>query len=261
MKELTHQSKQTSLNYVELRANGSPLLLLHGATNQWRAFEPVLSHLEMHSHVYALDFRGHGNSSRPGSYTMKDYREDTHSFISSRIQKAPVIFGHSLGGMLAIMLAVHYPEWVRGIVIGDAPLSLQRLHNSILNQRDIAYRIVHLLKNKLFDQLRSEVKDSVFVENLIKCDPEMILAMQDRFEETFGEYQIEKVLPQVKCPVLVLRGNPQLGSMISDEDFAKAQELLPTISVLQIQDTGHSLFTKDNALLLSVLGNFLKNLE
>jgi non-heme chloroperoxidase len=56
-----------SLNVAEGPENGPLLVLLHGFTNNWQVFLPILPLLSANWHVLTFDFRGHGKSGRAPS--------------------------------------------------------------------------------------------------------------------------------------------------------------------------------------------------
>jgi len=77
--------------------------------------------ITMRWHVYAEDLRGHGKSGHiSGHYTLRDYVRDLRTFIRNVIHRPVILFGHSLGGMIAIMLAADNPD-IEAVVIGDPP--------------------------------------------------------------------------------------------------------------------------------------------
>lgn len=90
------------INYAEGPANGSPPILLHGATARWQDLSPLIVELEHHWHVYACDLRGHGKSDRALSYQVVDFFPDIVAFIRNHIGAPAVIAGHSLGGLVSI---------------------------------------------------------------------------------------------------------------------------------------------------------------
>jgi alpha-beta hydrolase superfamily lysophospholipase len=58
-------------------AAGVPVILLHGITDSWRSFEPVLPHLPASIRAFALSQRGHGDSERPAAgYHPRDFAAD-----------------------------------------------------------------------------------------------------------------------------------------------------------------------------------------
>ena len=64
LRESTLETPPGSLNLAEGPANGPVLILLHGFTNRWQTFLPILPGLTKKWQVIAFDHRGHGRSVR-----------------------------------------------------------------------------------------------------------------------------------------------------------------------------------------------------
>lgn len=110
------------LPYVEQGdPSGIPMLLLHGVTDSWRSFEPVLPHLPPTIHAFALTQRGHGDANRPATgYRTRDFAADIAGFVN-RLELAPaVVVGHSMGGTNTLRFAIDYPELVLGLVLAGS---------------------------------------------------------------------------------------------------------------------------------------------
>src|SRR4030067_2381801 len=88
------------LNYAEGPDAGPPLVFLHGLSDRWQFFLPVLTSLSNRWHVYAVDVRGHGSSSHTPPYRYIDHIQDITAFTENIAEK-PIIFGSSLGGMIS----------------------------------------------------------------------------------------------------------------------------------------------------------------
>jgi pimeloyl-ACP methyl ester carboxylesterase len=100
-----------------------PLVLLHGLSYDRRQWEPALRELEIIDpgrRVLALDLPGHGNSARRDSYGTGEVAAVIHRAVTDAGLDAPVVVGHSLGGVLATIYAATYPA--RGVVNVDQPL-------------------------------------------------------------------------------------------------------------------------------------------
>jgi len=96
---------------------GVPVLLLHGITDSWRSFEPVLPWLPGHWHTIAVSQRGHGGSARPaGGFGTRDFAADAAALIEALELPPVVVVGHSMGAAVALRLAIDRPELVRGVV-------------------------------------------------------------------------------------------------------------------------------------------------
>jgi non-heme chloroperoxidase len=106
------------LPYVEQGdVAGVPVVLLHGVTDSWRSFEPVLPYLPGSIRAFALTLRGHGEASRPAAgYHPRDFAADVAAFLDSQGLESAVIAGHSMGSTVALRFALDYPERTRGLV-------------------------------------------------------------------------------------------------------------------------------------------------
>lgn len=96
------------------------LVLLHGYTDSWRSFEPILSLLQTHFHLIALDQRGHGDTGDDFlSFELADFVIDAISFVAQLTDLPVNVLGHSLGSLVAQRVAAAQPELVdRLILIG-----------------------------------------------------------------------------------------------------------------------------------------------
>lgn len=117
-------STGVNMHYVERgNGNGHVIIFLHGYTDSWRSFERNLPLISDKFHIYALDQRGHGDSSRPACcYTQADFTADLAAFMDAlKIPKATIV-GHSMGSFIAHKFAADSPHRVeRLVLIGGAP--------------------------------------------------------------------------------------------------------------------------------------------
>ncbi len=72
-------------------------------------------------HVYALDQRGHGDSewARDLDYSIDARAADALAFIDDQGMGTPIVFGHSLGGAVAMAMAFARGEMAHGLVLVD----------------------------------------------------------------------------------------------------------------------------------------------
>jgi pimeloyl-ACP methyl ester carboxylesterase len=117
-----------TLNYFEQgRPSGAPVILLHGVTDSWRAFEPVLDRLPDTIRALAISQRGHGASTKPeDGYRYADMAGDVTAFMDALAVPAAVIVGHSMGAMVAQRFAADHPSRVAGLVLMGAFRTLHR---------------------------------------------------------------------------------------------------------------------------------------
>lgn len=94
------------------------VILLHGYTDSSYSFQSLMDRLDPSIQAIAIDQRGHGDSSKPGCcYAPRDFAADVVAFMDARQIKAATIVGHSLGGVIAQLVAIKSPERVSGLVI------------------------------------------------------------------------------------------------------------------------------------------------
>lgn len=111
-------------------SGGSPLLLLHGITENRHSFDPLLPLLEPHFDIVAVDLRGHGESPSGGPYDLVTLADDVAA-VAERTwpRAAPLVFGHSLGGIVASVLRTRHP--VAGVVNVDQVLDLTTMQDGV----------------------------------------------------------------------------------------------------------------------------------
>ncbi len=86
---------------------------------------------------------------------------------------------------------------------------------------------------------QSEIEAQNDAKMILDIDPESIAYfMNDR---VFENFDLEQLLPQVSCPTLLVRGEPELGSLVRDSDVALLEALLPYITTIQVGGIGHGI--------------------
>ncbi len=111
--------------HYEVDGRGEPLVLLHcwlGSWNFWREPMEFLASRRPYR-IYALDFWGFGESDkRKDTYTIADYVSMVEQFMERMgIERAP-IFGHSMGGTVAMSLALKKPRRVKKVAVVGSPM-------------------------------------------------------------------------------------------------------------------------------------------
>lgn len=271
------------LNYAEGPANGGPLVLLHGLGRRWQVFLPLIPALSLRWHIYAPDLRGHGKSSHVArGYHGPQYSEDIARLLRERISAPAVLFGHSLGGMLAMSVASQHPELVRALILGDNIIVARRLRNPMYTAlfsglRDLAR------KGGTLEQIAQGIgrivlpvpgtEESVSIRELPGNDEAYLLswarcvqqADAETYEMTLDGSSIEgwdgeALLRGITCPTLLLQGTPELGGLMSDGDVALATQLLCHHTHVKFRNLGHALFIQQPEPVLRAVTNFLESL-
>src|SRR5205814_5395822 len=107
--------------YYETHGSGRPLILLHGGLGSGEMFGPVLATLAERHQVVAPDLQAHGRTAdidRP--IDIRLMADDIAALIDHLGLDKPDVVGYSLGGGVALHLAVRYPDKVERLVIVSA---------------------------------------------------------------------------------------------------------------------------------------------
>ncbi len=238
--EATLEAGGLALNYAEQAGDGSAIVMLHGLGARWQVFGPLFAGLRGYGHLFALDFRGHGQSARtPGHYRLADYCADALALVR-RAGPPAIVYGHSLGGWVALALAAAHPDQVRAIVIAE----------SAIYPADIDPDLAVSYLADLPLALRSLAK------SLKQLDPEVMAFFRDG-RLTAG-YDPDTLLARVTCPVLLLQGDPRREGLMTDDDVRRATALRPGAQHVFFAGLGHGLHVEDPGRVLDVLLPFIK---
>lgn len=126
------------LNVVD-EGDGPAMLFVHGWLNDATVWAGVMADLAIDHRCLALDLRGHGASDEtgPGTYGRDLVLDDLRRVLDDRDIGSAVLVGHSLGGYLALALAIEDPDRVDGLGLVAAgpgfrnPESLDQWNESV----------------------------------------------------------------------------------------------------------------------------------
>jgi pimeloyl-ACP methyl ester carboxylesterase len=192
-----------------------------------------------------------------------------------------VIFGHSLGGMIAVHVAGCLRERVAALVIGDSRLFLHNFNRTMYVEM-FEKTLALLEKSRDFDFLRRELPDMIlhspngpvpmksfpkfdepylaaWARSLSQLDPDTLrMTLDGRAAEN---WRPQEFLSKVQSPTLLMQGDPKMGALMSDDDVAQARELIRDTMQVRVEGVGHSLHISDPAPVLRALGSFLLAVE
>jgi 3-oxoadipate enol-lactonase len=106
--------------------DAKPLVLLHGlgeGAADWDAVAPAFAR---RWRVYAPDLRGHGRSDWPGDYSVELAAADALGFLDALKLDRVDLIGHSMGGLVAYLLAGDHPERVSRLILEEVAALLPR---------------------------------------------------------------------------------------------------------------------------------------
>jgi 2-succinyl-6-hydroxy-2,4-cyclohexadiene-1-carboxylate synthase len=263
--------KINGLNYhVEVCGEGFPLLLLHGFTGDsstWTPFCPVWGN---HSKLIIPDIIGHGETDSPediNSYQMESAAEDLILLLDQLDIEKIDLLGYSMGGRLALTLAILYPERIRKLILESASPGLKTNEERVL-RRMKDEELANFIKDQgivsfvdyweaipLFSTMSSLpnfIKESIREQRL--SNNAMGLANSLIGMGTGAQASWWGMLDLLSCEVLLLTGE-------KDEKFCKiAEKMLEDIRIaswIAINDCGHAIHVEQKEKFGTIVSDFL----
>ena len=114
--------EQTSYHY-NVAGAGEPLVMLHGFTGCTENWRDVMRRLATKWRVIAIDLPGHGKTEAPrdvAHYRMPVVAHQISEFITTVAGKPAHVLGYSMGGRLALSVALNHPGCVQGLILESA---------------------------------------------------------------------------------------------------------------------------------------------
>lgn len=112
--------------------SGEPLVMLHGLFGSLESLAGIGRQLSASYTVYAVDLPNHGRSKHITGSSLSAFAQEVASWMDSQGIRNPTLLGHSMGGKVAMELALMQPEAVQNLVVLDiSPASYPPRHNEI----------------------------------------------------------------------------------------------------------------------------------
>jgi pimeloyl-ACP methyl ester carboxylesterase len=289
------QSKQFSIGPTGLggvRAGDfsggqTPLLLIHGVLRRWQDFMPVLPALAFRHPCLAIDQRGHGSSRHickegESTYRTVEYVDDASALMPNEFPGGAILYGHSLGAMVAAAVAGRCPELVKAVILEDPPFHamgdriettplagyFRSIRQAVKDHDSTADLIARLSGLEITDpnsgrqwtlgSVRDAASIRFFASCLSRIDPSVLDPICDG--TWLAGYDPESVIEKIDCPTLLLQADSDYGGMLDDEDVTLFRDRLPDLTHLRFDGHGHSLHTSATGPFMNAVCGFLESL-
>jgi pimeloyl-ACP methyl ester carboxylesterase len=231
----------------EERGSGPPVLLIHGTGgNVWGELPEMLAR-ERRAIFY--DRRGFGGSTHEPIKDPPRHTADAAGLLEALDAAPAAVVGHSMGGVIALHLAVTRPELVRGLVLVEPPLHLKKHPNLPMMVALIGTQIVRRTRGERaaaerFFRWATRTTDGANGYDSTPAAVQAALlansaAVVRELDAGTGEQMKPRDLAAISCPVVCLIGSVTLP------DYRRAAERLvrtrPATEIVDVPGAGHVL--------------------
>ena len=222
--------------------DGEPLLLLHGFTDSWRSWEPVLEHLPRELRAIAPTQRGHGDAERPAhGYRIEDLAADTVDLMDQLELPRATVVGHSMGAWLAQRIAIDHPERVNAVVL-EAAIGLVRENPAAAAFAEEVAQLTDPVEHAFAHEFQAATCErppapgvlETAVSESVKVPARIWRALYDGFFEL--DYSGE--LGAIAAPTLLIWGDCDAFATRSEQDSIVAS--IPDARLRVYEGTGHA---------------------
>jgi len=245
-----------------------PLVLLHGFSDNGLCWSEVARAWESNFDIILPDARGHGLSSgsASGNYGRQAMVEDAAALIHA-LNLGPVhLGGHSMGAGVAAVMASERPELVQSVMLEDAALFVPR-EQSTNSQEGVQQRHGWLLEVRA--QSLEERKaicrkntgwSEITVEQWAVSKGQLNASILSAGSAPIvGERPSMEILAAIRCPLLLVTGDPARGALITPELAAQILAAQPLARELHIPNTGHCIRYDQPQAYVEGVGEWLRN--
>ena len=260
------QANEIELFYEESGA-GEPLLLIAGFAcdhTNWSKLTPLLAST---NRLIAFDNRGVGQSSSPDApYDIRQMADDTIALLNAIGLDSVHVAGHSMGGQIAIELALSSPTRVKSLILLSSCAKMDERGRTVIELwgdfpklldpvTGIRLSLPWIYTTRFY--AKPGAIDEVIQEILANPFPPTVSGIYQQ-SRAITSYDASARLREIKCPTLVVVGDEDiLGGLSQSMDLAQR---IPGAQLVVLKQAAHGLLTECAQATAASMMNFLSNL-
>lgn len=253
------------LLYAKVEGSGKPLLILHGflgMSDNWKTLGTKYAENGFETHL--LDLRNHGRSFHNNEFNYSVMTNDVVAYCNAKNLNNVAVIGHSMGGKIAMNLAVNYPDLVSKLIVADmSPKYYEPHHQEVM----AALNAVDFSINPTRDEVQKNIEQHVtetgvvqfLMKNVYRVTPQQLgfrfnLEAFNKDDTVIGE-----ALPQSSIyegPTLFLKASA--SNYIQDSDIVLIKKHFPSAVIETVSNAGHWLHADNPTEFFEKSMNFLK---
>jgi len=253
--------------YYEDVGQGLPLLFLHALTFDTRMWADQVAALSRKYRCINMDFRGHGRSSMPESeYSLEQFAEDVYGLMKELGIEQAHVAGSSLGGMVAMRLALAHPEVVRSLVLLGSSAQAEQAERA--PQYEAMARIA---REQGQEAIMQGVIPIFFSQAFIEGQPQKLEAFKEEFRNVNSEgvyratlavtrrRDICEEIKSIRAPTLIIVGEQDLAEPVSEAETIQRQ--IAGSRLEKIAGAGHITCLEEPEKVTALIEEFLSQVK
>lgn len=253
--------------YYEDTGKGPTLVLIHGMggdSSEWSLLTPELS---KEIRCIAVDLRGHGKSEKPDQpYTQDMFADDVAALLDTlKIDKA-YLCGISMGGFVALKMALHHPKKVKGLILIDTAARISA------KTVEVGAKWAKTFAEKGLDAyIEAEIKDifhpmfvrrhkdmvKLFADSMRTRDSSTIMRIQQGYMKS--PLTLDKEINKIKVPTMIIHGKEDKVVPVEEAEFMHKQ--IPNSKIAIIPYGGHGVLLERKDFFIDLILYFVEESE
>jgi esterase len=230
---------------------GQPFLILHGYFGMSDNWKSLGNKFSKNHQVHLIDQRNHGRSFHSNEFDYELLVEDLLNYIKHHNLEKVILLGHSMGGKVAMLFAVTYPEFIDKLIIADiGPKYYKPHHEHILAALNAVNFSLHNTRSKVEEVLRIYIKEEGIIQFMLKnvfWESKGKLAYRFNLHSlTENNSEVGEALPSFTHfdgATLFLSG--ENSDYILEEDFSLISAHFANSKVVTVKNAGHWLHAEN----------------
>ena len=250
------------LLHYSVKGEGPPLILIHGLFGMGENLSMIARALQGSFTIYSVDLRNHGRSFHADTMSLQEMADDVSQLMDELSLDTGVVLGHSLGGKVAMQLALQEPQRVKRLIVADiAPVLYGGHHDGVLaglnavtptniNSRGEADTI---LKKYIEDAgVRMFLLKSLYRDEAGEFNWRLNVSA---LETCYDDIRQGNTGDQYHAPCLFIKG--ENSAYIQEKHRDTINAFFPQASIEMIHNAGHWLHAEQPEAFINVVKRFL----
>jgi pimeloyl-ACP methyl ester carboxylesterase len=232
------------------RSDGAPVLLIHGAGENHLIWPIGLRRLPG-TIVFAIDLPGHGKSAGRGYSTIEKYAAWIGSFMEAARLDRAILIGHSMGGAIAQLCGLKYPDRVSSLILVATSAKL-RVAPPLLQLAGSDFSAaVDLVSQWEWGPLVPGEIRQLGKQQLLQIRPEVLL---DDYRAC-DAFDVRDRLSEISAPTLIIAGEADQMTPLKHAAFLAEQ--LPRARLVAVPQAGHMVMVEAAEIVTRAVAEFV----